>query len=87
MTPFTPVGPERPPRFSAGAYGVFYAAHAFETAAIETTYHHARLMAQTDQPLGWTSQFRALCWIPKLPSMSCAAGSRHFCPRWIRMIT
>lgn len=60
MAPFTHVSPERPSRFSAGAYGVLYAARAFETAVLETVHHHARFMAQTSQPPGWTSQFREL---------------------------
>ncbi len=60
MAPFTHVSPERPTRFSAGAYGVLYAARAFETAVLETIHHHARFMVQTSQPPGWTSQFREL---------------------------
>lgn len=60
MAPFTQVSPERPSRFSVGAYGVLYAARAFETAVLETIHHHARFMAQTSQPPGWTSQFREL---------------------------
>ncbi|WP_262313494.1 RES family NAD+ phosphorylase [Acidiphilium sp. AL] len=60
MAPFTHVSLERPSRFSAGAYGVLYAARAFETAVLETIHHHARFMAQTSQSPGWTSQFREL---------------------------
>ena len=60
MAPFTHVSPERPSRFSAGSYGVLYAAQAFETAVLETVHHHARFMAQTSQSPGWTSQFREL---------------------------
>lgn len=60
MAPFTHVSPERPSRFSVGRYGVFYAARAYETAVLETIHHHARFMAQTSQPPGWTSQFREL---------------------------
>ena len=60
MAPFTHVSPERPSRFSAGAYGVLYAARTYETALLETIHHHARFMAQTGQPPGWTSQFREL---------------------------
>ncbi|EKM98105.1 MULTISPECIES: RES family NAD+ phosphorylase [unclassified Acidocella] len=60
MAPFTHVSPERPSRFSTGAYGVLYAARTYETALLETIHHHARFMAQTGQPSGWTSQFREL---------------------------
>ncbi len=51
---------ERPSRFSAGAYGVLYAARTYETALLETIHHHARFMAQTVQQPGWSSQFREL---------------------------
>ncbi|GBQ34705.1 RES domain-containing protein [Acidocella aminolytica 101 = DSM 11237] len=60
MAPFTHVYPERPSRFGAGTYGVLYAARTYETALLETIHHHARFMAQTGQPPGWTSQFRVL---------------------------
>ena len=60
MAPFTHASPDRPTRFSAGAYGVLYAARTYETALLETIYHHARFMAQTHQASGWTSQFREL---------------------------
>jgi hypothetical protein len=51
---------DRPSRFSDGRYGVLYAARAFETALMETVHHHARFMARTDEPPGWTSQFREI---------------------------
>ena len=60
MAPFTHVSPERPSRFSTGAYGVLYTARGFETAVLENAHHHARFMAQTTQSPGWTSQFREL---------------------------
>ena len=60
MAPFTHVSPDRPSRFSAGTYGVLYAAQGFETALRETMHHHARFMAATAQPPGWTSQFREI---------------------------
>src|SRR6188768_2343869 len=47
MAPFTHVSPDRPSRFSAGGYGVLYAAAAFETALLETIHHHQRFMART----------------------------------------
>jgi hypothetical protein len=39
---------------------VLYVASAFETALLETIYHHARSMARTSEAPGWTSQFREL---------------------------
>ena len=60
MAPFTHVSTDRPSRFSDGTYGVLYAAKRFETALLETMYHHGRFMAQTREGAGWTSQFREL---------------------------
>jgi len=60
MAPFTHVSTDRPSRFSDGSYGVLYVARAFETALFETMHHHARFMAATAQPAGWTSQFREI---------------------------
>jgi RES domain-containing protein len=60
MAPFTHVSTDRPSRFSDGSYGVLYAAKRFETALLETMYHHGRFMAQTAEVAGWTSQFREL---------------------------
>jgi hypothetical protein len=60
MAPFTHVSPDRPSRFSGDDYGVFYVARRFETALLETMHHHARFMARTAEPPGWTSQFREL---------------------------
>ena len=60
MAPFTHVTPDRPSRFSAGGYGVLYVGRTFEVALFETMYHHARFMAATAQPPGWTSQFREI---------------------------
>lgn len=37
-------------RFSDGGYGVFYAAHVFETAVKETMHHKAQFMAATHEP-------------------------------------
>lgn len=37
-------------RFSDGSYGVFYAAHALETAVKETMHHKARFLAATAEP-------------------------------------
>ena len=37
-------------RFSAGQWGVFYAARERATAVAETRYHHARFLAATQQP-------------------------------------
>lgn len=60
MAPFTHVGPDRPSRFSDGRYGVLYAGRRFETALAETMHHHARFMAATAEPPGWSSQFREI---------------------------
>ncbi|BCH22505.1 hypothetical protein MesoLjLc_22470 [Mesorhizobium sp. L-8-10] len=60
MAPFTHVSPDRPSRFSDGTFGVLYAADKFEVALFETIHHHARFMARTNEPAGWTSQFREI---------------------------
>ena len=60
MAPFTHVSFDRPSRFTSGGYGVLYAADRFETALAETIHHHARFMARTAEPEGWTSQFREI---------------------------
>ncbi|PTM40466.1 RES family NAD+ phosphorylase [Bosea sp. 124] len=60
MAPFTHVSPDRPSRFSAGRFGVLYAGDSFGVALFETVHHHARFMAATKQPPGWTSQFREI---------------------------
>lgn len=48
MAAFTHVNPAGS-RFSAGEYGVFYAARDRATAVAETKYHHARFLAATSQ--------------------------------------
>lgn len=60
MAPFTHVSKDRPSRFSDGSFGVLYVAEAFETALMETMFHHARFMSRTREPPGWTSQFREI---------------------------
>jgi hypothetical protein len=60
MAPFVHATADRPSRFSAGAFGVLYAAEGFETALLETIHHHALFMRATRQPAGWTSQFREI---------------------------
>jgi RES domain-containing protein len=60
MAPFTHVSTDRPSRFSRGMFGVLYIAREFQTALLETAYHHARFMANTHEPAGWTSQFRQI---------------------------
>ena len=60
MAPFTHVSRDRSSRFSDGHYGVLYAADVFETALMETIYHHARFMSRTREAAGWTSQFREI---------------------------
>ena len=58
MAPFTHVSTDRPSRFSRGRFGVLYVGREFQTALLETAHHHARFMANTNEPAGWTSQFR-----------------------------
>ena len=60
MSPFTHISTDRPTRFSDGTYGVLYLANRFETALLETMYHHARFMMRTKEAPGWVSQFREL---------------------------
>lgn len=58
MAPFTHVSRDRPTRFSVGDFGILYAARVFQTALLETRYHHARFLARTAEAAGWVSQFR-----------------------------
>ncbi|MBF9235669.1 RES family NAD+ phosphorylase [Microvirga alba] len=60
MAPFTHVSTDRPSRFSDGTFGVLYAGNSFEVALFETILHHGRFMARTNEPAGWTSQFREI---------------------------
>jgi hypothetical protein len=60
MSPFTHASPDRPSRFSDGSYGVLYAGRTFEVALLETVHHHGAFMARTNEPAGWTSQFREI---------------------------
>jgi len=60
MAPFTHISVDRPSRFSDGSYGVLYAGNSFEVALFETIFHHSRFMARTNEPAGWTSQFREI---------------------------
>jgi RES domain-containing protein len=60
MAPFTHVSPDRPSRFSRGQFGVLYVGREFQTALLETAYHHGQFMARTSEPAGWTSQFREI---------------------------
>ena len=51
MWPFTHPSKDNASRFTDGAYGVYYAGHAFETAMREIAYHRARFHARTrDEP-------------------------------------
>jgi hypothetical protein len=47
MWPFTHPSKDNASRFSDGAYGVYYAGHAIETALREIAYHRARFHART----------------------------------------
>ena len=60
MAPFTHVSTDRPSRFSDGRFGVLYVGRTFEVALFETIHHHARFMEATNEPPGWTSQFREI---------------------------
>lgn len=60
MAPFTHTSPDRPSRFSDGRFGVLYVGRTSEVALFETIHHHARFMAATAEPPGWTSQFREI---------------------------
>jgi len=50
MAPFTHVSPDRPTRFSAGDYGVYYCGRTFEVALRETVHHFERAMRATREP-------------------------------------
>ena len=60
MAPFVHASTDRPSRFSSGDFGILYVAKVFETALIETAFHHGRFMGATREKPGWTSQFREL---------------------------
>ena len=60
MAPFTHVSTDRPSRFSRGLFGTLYIGREFQTALLETTFHHALFMSNTNEPPGWTSQFREI---------------------------
>jgi hypothetical protein len=60
MAPFADASTDRPSRLTDGTYGVLYLAQRFETALLETMYHHARFMMRTKEAPGWASQFREL---------------------------
>jgi len=60
MAPFTHVSADRPSRFSNGTFGVLYAGDRFEVALFETIFHHGRFMVRTNEPAGWSSQFREI---------------------------
>ncbi|MEX1147132.1 MAG: RES family NAD+ phosphorylase [Sphingomonadales bacterium] len=60
MAPFTHVSQDRSSRFSNGGYGVLYAGNTLDVALLETIYRHGIFMSQTNQPPGWTSQFREI---------------------------
>jgi hypothetical protein len=50
MAPFTHVSRDRPTRFSAGDYGVYYCGDSFEVALAETIHHFERAMRATREP-------------------------------------
>lgn len=77
MAPFTHVSPDRPSRFTDGRFGVLYVGGRFETALAETMHHHARFMARTSEPAGWTSQFRELVLDVNLDAHDLRIPGRH----------
>ncbi|WIY53628.1 RES family NAD+ phosphorylase [Devosia sp. YIM 151766] len=60
MAPFVHVSHDRPGRFTDGSYGVFSVGDREEVSIREVAHHHAKVMRSTDEPPGWTSQFRML---------------------------
>lgn len=52
MAPFTHTSPERPTRFSDGAYGVYYAGNCFAVALHETVHHIEAFMRRTNESAG-----------------------------------
>ena len=60
MAPFVHTSLDRPSRFTDGSFGVYYAGDCLEVALFETIHHHQKFMAATDEPAGWTSDFREL---------------------------
>jgi hypothetical protein len=60
MAHFTHVSMDRPNRFSSGSFGILYVGNSFEVALFETVHHHSLFMARTNEPAGWTSQFREI---------------------------
>jgi hypothetical protein len=78
MAPFTHISRDRPSRFTNGTYGVLYAGNTFETALAETVHHHARFMARTAEPEGWTSQFREIVLDIDLPAHDLRNGAGAF---------
>lgn len=58
MASFTHVG--NPSRFTAGAYGVYYAARHLVSAVRETAFHFARFLSATDEPRGTMLELRVL---------------------------
>jgi hypothetical protein len=60
MGPFVHCSTLRPGRFTDGSFGIYYAANTTETAIAETIHHHVKAMRATEEPPGWTSQFREL---------------------------
>jgi hypothetical protein len=80
MASFTHVSLDRPSRFSDGSYGVLYVARNYETALFETIHHHARFMARTGEPAGWTSQFREIVLKVDAELHDLRAGDEDFGP-------
>ena len=60
MAPFVHVSHDRPSRFTDGSYGVLSIGDREEVSIREVAHHHSRFMSASNEPPGWTSQFRML---------------------------
>lgn len=50
MAPFTHASKSRPSRFTDGAFGIYYAGNAFNTALLEVAFHMGRFHSSTSDP-------------------------------------
>ena len=61
MGAFTHASPDRPSRFSDGAFGVWYCGDRFEVALAETAWHFERFMRATAEPPGEADYRELVC--------------------------
>lgn len=83
MAPFTHTSSDRPSRFTDGRYGVLYVGDRFEVALMETIHHHSEFMKATNEPEGWTSQFREIVLDVKANLHDLRGGDPAFAPALI----